>query len=185
MPAEGRVCSLTRGDMRGAGALRSSPPNPRPTGLALFSIASLTMHTAATRKHLRVCLFFFILWVAWAAPHPFFVSHFRAGGVRPKHRPAPRRSTRAGLRLHSWPGTPTRRTKGAPSSLQAPLVSLSSVFFRACITTFSNQSTLHCIWALLRTLRDLDFASHPCFATLCRDRALSFCPMKWRLFLAM
>lgn len=176
---------MTRGDMRGARALRSPHPTLPPNRpCPLFNSISHNAHRRHKETFASLSLLFHSLGSVGCAPPVFCLTLSRCGRA-PQTPPAPRRSTRAGLRLHSWPGTPTRRTKGAPSLLQAPLVSLSSVFFRACITTFSNQSTLHCIWALLRTLRDLHSASHPCFATLCRDRALSFCPMKWRLFLAM
>lgn len=175
---------MTRGDMRGARALRSPHPTLPPNRpCPLFNSISHNAHRRHKETFASLSLLFHSLGSVGCAP-PVFVSHFRAVGVRPKHRPRPDAPQEQGCGFTPGRGHPPVAPRSSIFAPGPPCLPF-QCSFRACITTFSNQSTLHCIWALLRTLRDLDFASHPCFATLCRDRALSFCPMKWRLFLVM
>lgn len=80
---------MTRGDMRGAGVLRSPhPPSPPNRPCPLFNSISHNAHRRHKETFASLSLLFHSLGSVGCAP-PVFVSHFRAVGVRPKHRPRP------------------------------------------------------------------------------------------------
>lgn len=163
---------MTRGDMRGARALRSPHPTLPPNRpCPLFNSISHNAHRRHKETFASLSLLFHSLGSVGCAPPVFCLTLSRCGRA-PQTPPAPRRSTRAGLRLHSWPGTPTRRTKELHLRSRPPL-SPFPVFFSVRALQRSRTSR-HCTASGLCYGHYVTWISHPTpVSPLCVEIALS------------